>query len=76
MYIEVVFYSLTIHNLKNFVEKECSLIYIYINIKLNFYKIGFVLLYILYGLLISCFENRMDNCQFVTFDAKFDTIKK
>jgi hypothetical protein len=74
MYIEAVFYFLTIHNLKNFVEKECSLIYI--NIKLNFYKIGFVLLYILYGLLISCFENRMDNCQFVTFNAKIDTIKK
>lgn len=48
---------------------------IYINIRLNFYKIRFVLLFFKCGLLISCFENHMDNCQFVIFNEKIDTIK-
>jgi hypothetical protein len=75
MYIELVFDSLKIDNLKNFLEKNCSLIYIR-TLGWTFIKLGLCCYIFLHGLLISCFENHMDNCQFVISNANFDTIKK
>jgi hypothetical protein len=74
MYIEPIFDSLKLHNLKNFIEIKCSLIYIK-TLGWTFIKLGLCYYIFLYGLLISCFENLMDNSQFVILNAKFDTIK-
>jgi hypothetical protein len=57
-------------------KKKCSLLY-KTGLNCIFMKIRFLKNYVfLYDLLLSCFENYMDNYQIVIYNANFGTIKK
>jgi hypothetical protein len=56
-------------------KKKCSLLY-KMGLNCIFMKIRFFYHVFLYDLLLSCFENYMDNYQIVIFSANFGTIKK